>query len=110
MWTGLFGNATAEKVLLYLERYGEGYSMGIAKTFELPVSQIQRQLLRFEAAGILISQTLGRVRVFLWNPRCYFLRELKATLGRIHQFLPREVEMRFFLNRKRPRRTGKPLR
>jgi hypothetical protein len=109
MSTGLFGNPTAEKVLLYLERYGEGYALAIARTFRLPVSQIQRQLLRLEATGILVSQKKGRTRVFVWNPRCYFLKELQQTLARIHEFIPREEEQRYFLQRSRPRRTGKPL-
>ena len=109
MWTGIFGNPTAEKVLLYLERYGEGYALAIAKTFRLPVSQIQRQLLRLEASGVLVSQSKGRTRIFQWNPRCYFLNELKATLARILEFLPREEQQKYFLQRTRPRRTGKPL-
>ena len=37
MLEGILGNATAEKVLLYLEQYGEGYARAIAVTFdELP--------------------------------------------------------------------------
>jgi len=39
------GTATAEKVLLYLERYDEGYALGIARVFDdLPVSMVQRPL------------------------------------------------------------------
>ena len=108
MWTGIFGNSTAEKTLLYLECYEEGYSLAIAQTFGLPVSQIQRQILRFEAAGILVSQKKGRTRIFQWNPRCYFLKELRMTLARILEFLPREEQKKYFLQRTRPRRTGKP--
>jgi predicted ArsR family transcriptional regulator len=109
MWTGLFGNSTAEKVLLYLERYNEGYALAMAETFGLPVSQVQRQLLRLETTGILVSRTVGRTRIFLWNPRCYFLKELRTTLNRILEFLPRDVQQKYFLQRRRPRRTGKPL-
>ena len=34
MLEGVFGNATAEKVLLYLEQYEEGYARAIADTFD----------------------------------------------------------------------------
>ncbi len=109
MGTGIFGNGTAEKVLLYLQYYQEGYALGVAKTFDLPVSQVQRQLLRLESTGVLVSQLKGRTRVFLWNPRCYFLAELRSVLDRILEFLPREEQEKYFLKRTRPRRTGKPL-
>lgn len=101
MTTGLFGNPTAEKVLLYLERYEEGYALGVARTFGLPVSQIQRQLLRFETAGVVVSRKVGKTRMFSWNPRCFFLQELKATLARILEFLPREEQRKYFLLRTR---------
>jgi hypothetical protein len=109
MRTGIFGSATAEKVLLYLERYDEGYSLGIARTYRLPVSQVQRQLLRLEAAGVLVSMKKGQTRIFTWNPRCHFVRELRAMLARILEFLPKEEYGEFFMQRTRPRRTGKPL-
>ena len=52
MLEGVLGNATAEKVLLYLEQYDEGYALGIARAFDdLPVSMVQRRLERLEAAG-----------------------------------------------------------
>ena len=108
MRTGLFGSQTAEQVLVYLHRYGEGYALGIAKTFGIPVSQVQRQLLRLEGTGVLVSQKKGRTRIFLWNPRCYFLKELQAVLGRIVEFTPRSELEKYFMQRRRPRRTGKP--
>jgi DNA-binding transcriptional ArsR family regulator len=109
MRTGLFGNSTAEKTLLYLERYQEGYALEIARAFELPVSQVQRQLLRLEASGILVSQKKGKTRIFYWNPRCYFLTEIRSVLEKILEFLPRDEQAKYFLKRTRPRRTGKPL-
>lgn len=108
MNTGIFGNATAEKVLLYLQQFQEGYALEIAKVFDLPVSQVQRQLLRLENTGVLVSQLKGRTRIFLWNPRCYFLRELQSVLGRLLEFLPNKEREKYFSRRTRPRRTGKP--
>ena len=52
MLKGILGNASAEKVLLYIEQYGEGY----AKAFEgTTLHMVQRQLERFEGAGLLVS-------------------------------------------------------
>jgi hypothetical protein len=110
MLEGIFGNATAEKVLLYVQQYGEAYGKEIADTFEnVSVSMAQRQLERFERAGLLVSLLKGRTRVFTWNPRYPFLDEIKAVLFKALQYLPDDEKRRYFRKRRRPRRTGKPL-
>lgn len=109
MFTALFGNASAEKVLLYMANYQEGYANGIADTFAIPLNMVQRQLLKFEAEGILASQLKGRTRVFLWNPRYPFLKELKALLEKGLELMPEAGRKKYFMQRRRPRRTGKPL-
>ena len=110
MLQGLFGNATAEKVLLYIEQYGEGYAQAITKTFDdVTLSMVQRQLERFERAGLLVSVPKGRTRLFQWNPRYPFINEVRALLRKALQSLPEQDQRRFFRERRRPRRTGKPL-
>ncbi|HAR42563.1 MAG TPA: ArsR family transcriptional regulator [Bdellovibrionales bacterium] len=107
--SGLFGNDTAEKVLLYMESYGSGYPRGIANTFGLPVSQIQRQLERFEREGVLASRLIGKTREYQWNPRYLFRDELHALLQKALSHLPEEYQTKYFRARARPRRKGKPL-
>jgi hypothetical protein len=110
MLEGLFGNATAEKVLLYIEQFEEGYALGIAKDFGgLAVAPVQRQLERFEAAGLLVSQLKGRTRLYTWNPRYAFRDEVRALLRKALRALPEDERRRYFAKRRRPRRTGKPL-
>jgi hypothetical protein len=110
MLEGLFGNSTAEKVLLYLEEYGEGYALSIAKTFDdVTLSMVQRQLERFERAGLLVSVRKGRTRLFQWNPRFPFASEVRALLRKAIQSLPETEQKRYFRERRRPRRTGKPF-
>lgn len=106
---GVFGNASAEKVLLYIEQYGEGYATAIAKNFDgLSLHMAQRQLERFESAGALVSTLKGRTRLYTWNPRYPFLKELRALLARALDVLPVDERKRYFTARRRPRRTGKP--
>jgi hypothetical protein len=105
----IFGSATAEKVLLYLERYEEGYAQAIADTFDgVSVSMVQQQLARFERAGLLASVLKGRTRLFLWNPRYPFLAEVRALLAKALRALPDSERRRYFSQRRRPRRSGKP--
>ncbi len=110
MLEGVFGSASAEKVLLYLQQYGEGYATAIAKNFDgLSLSMAQAQLERFEAAGALVSRLEGRTRMYGWNPRYPFSRELRALLARALEVLPEDERRRYFRERRRPRRAGKPL-
>jgi hypothetical protein len=106
---GLTGNATASKVLLYLEAYEEGYPRGISETFQIAVSQVQRQLERFEREGILVSRLIGKTRVYGWNPRCFYLKELRGILAKSLERLPDKMKEIYFQKRTRPRRPGKPL-
>ncbi len=107
--SGLFGNETAEKVLLFMKNYGSGYPRGIAVSFEIPVSQVQRQLERFERDGVLVSKLIGKTRQYQWNPRYLFRTELDALLEKALTNLPVEYQIKYFRARTRPRRKGKPL-
>ena len=109
MLEGIFGNASAEKVLLYLEQYGEGYATAMARSFDgLTLNMAQRQLERFERAGALTSTLLGRTRLYTWNTRYPFRAELRALLAKALDVLPAAERKRYFSQRRRPRRTGKP--
>ncbi len=109
MLEGIFGNATAEKVLLFLEQYGEGYAREIERTFEdVTVSMALAQLKRFEAAGVLVSARRGRTLLFSWNPRYPLLPEVRALLRKSLDALPESEKRRYFRERRRPRRSGKP--
>lgn len=104
MLEAIFGNATAEKVLLYIESRGEGYAQAIADTFDdVTLRMAQLQLARFERGGVLLSQLEGRTRLFTWNPRYPFQRELRALLRKALESLPETDRKRFFLQRRRPR-------
>lgn len=109
MLESIFGNATVEKVLLYLQNYNEGYASEIASTFSISLSVVQKQLKRLEEGGVIVSQPKGRTRLFLWNPRYPFLKELQSLLERSFAFMPESDIKKYYRKRQRPRRTGKPL-
>jgi hypothetical protein len=109
MLEALFGNVIVEKVLFYLLAYGEGYALGMADNFGVPVNSVQLQLKRLENGGIVASRLLGRVRIYTFNPRYPFLEELKALLARSFAFVPEKEKVEYYMRRTRPRRAGKPL-
>lgn len=106
----LFGGKAAAKVLLFIENYGDGYASRIAKTFEMPLSEVQKQLRKFEQVGILVSRMVGTSRLYTWNPRDPALEGLKELLRQtLDDGIPEETLQKYFRQRQRPRRQGKAL-
>lgn len=108
MLEGLFGNSIVEKILFTLHVYGEGYGLGMAGSFNEPVNRFQQQLRRLENGGIIVSRLVGKTRLYSFNPRYPFLRELKALIGKAFEFVPEDEKDAFYRKRTRPRRSGKP--
>jgi predicted ArsR family transcriptional regulator len=109
MLEAIFGNSTAEKVLLYLLVHRQAYARELAQAFALPVSVVQKQLIRLERGNVLASRTMGRTRVFEINPSYAFANELRALLKRALDFVPARERAPYGPKRRRPRATAKPL-
>jgi len=105
----VFGNRSAAQALLFLEAYGSGHALRIADTYGVPVSSIQRQLMRLEASGVLVSRKIGAARVFEFNPRNPSVKNLRAFLSAELDALPEDETEAYYRQRQRPRRTGKQL-
>ena len=106
----LFGGKAAAKVLLFVENYGDGYASRIAKTFDMPLSEVQKQLRKFEEAGILVSRMVGNSRIYTWNPRDPALEGLRDLLRQtLEKGIPEKALQAYFRQRQRPRRKNKPL-
>jgi hypothetical protein len=58
---------------------------------------------------VLASRLKGRTRLYVFNPRYPFLKELKALLEKALQFMPKAEKEKYYMPRLRPRRSGKPL-
>jgi DNA-binding IclR family transcriptional regulator len=109
MLEALFASKAAERVLLFLENYSEGNATAIARTFDCPLSGVQKQLQKFEQADLLVSRLAGKTRLYTWNPRFALGKPLRALLAEALRLQPREETRKYFRQRRRPRRAGKPL-
>jgi biotin operon repressor len=105
----IVGSLTAEKVLLYLQNYEQAYGREIADTFGIAQSQVQKQLIKLEAGGVLVSRLIGRTRLYHWNPRNPLVPALRGLLGLALESLPTAEQQRYYRRRTRPRRSGKAL-
>lgn len=105
----LFESDKKEKILFFLYSHEQGYAREIARIFRFNLNTVQNQLLNLESHGVLYSQLKGKVRIFGFNPRYPFRKELEALLNKAMAFLPEDEVRKYYRPRLRPRRTGKPL-
>ncbi len=105
----ILGSKNAERVLMFILARDQGYTREIARFSGADPDSVQKQLVKLELGGLLVSKSEGRTRLYRFNPRYSFLKELKALLNKALSFYaPDEVE-RLTIVRHRPRRKGKPL-
>ncbi len=109
MIEAIFGNRTAERVLLYLSQNDQSYGKEIADRLGVSLNLVQRQLSRLEDAGVLAAQLRGRMRFFTLNPRYPFTPELRALLEKAIAFVPAREREKYAPRRNRPRAPGKAL-
>ncbi len=105
----IVGSSSSEKVLMFLLARDEGYAREIARFFATDLTPIQKHLAKLETGGVLVSRLVGRTRLFSFNPRYPMIDELRALLEKTLQFYPDDVREQLLMNRRRPRRRGKPL-
>jgi predicted transcriptional regulator len=105
----LLGSKNAERVLIFLFARDEGYAREIAQYYQTDLKPIQNQLEKFEVGGVLVSRQVGRTRPYMFNPRYYFLKELKSLLEKALEACPPEEQEKLQMNRRRPRARGKEL-
>jgi hypothetical protein len=105
----ILGSDNIERVLVFVFARNEGYATEIARFFETDLYGIQNQLDKLETGGVLVSHLAGRTRIYTFNPRYPFLKELKSLLEKALSFYPADECEMLLMNRRRPRRRGKPL-
>ncbi len=109
MLESLFGSIINEKILIFIFERESGYLTEIAKTLNIPPTSLVKPLENYEAGGILYSREVGKTRVYAFSPTYPFLNELKALLSKAFEYYPQNIKDILKLNRRRPRRKGKPL-
>lgn len=106
MLTPLLGSENSERVLIFILARESGYAREISHFFDTNLYAIQKQLDKLEVGGILVSKTVGRTRLFQFNPRYPFLEELKSLLTKALSFYPESVREQLLMNRRRPGAQG----
>lgn len=109
MLEGIFGNKTAEKILLHIFHYGESHASAIARDFNIALNPVIQQLNRFELSGVLVSKEVGRSRVYTFNPKSPLAKPVKDLIEMAYDSISLSEREKIFQIRRRPRRKGKPV-
>jgi DeoR/GlpR family transcriptional regulator of sugar metabolism len=96
---------------MYLSLHGKANATELRRSFNSSLDPIQKTLKKLEEGGLLVSFLEGKTRVFQWNPRYPFLKEIQALAEKAYEYLPSDIRKTYYqeTKRKRPRKTGKPL-
>ncbi len=95
--------------MLYLFHYQEAYARGAGRDLGIAVSAVQRQLDKFENAGLLVSRMVGNTRLYSFDPRHPATAKLKDLIRVFYEAMTTKERERLFPARRRPRRRGKPV-
>jgi predicted transcriptional regulator len=109
MLEAVLGSEGAERVLMFLAARNRGYAKEISDFWYMRVSTCQSQLSRMERDGLLISEKSGQTRVYSFNKRYAFSEDVQNLLLKALSFCPPDLREDLQHNRRRPRRSGKPL-
>ncbi len=104
----ILGSTNRELILEFLEARGEGYAREIARFLDTGLSPIQDHLEKLESGSVIVSKKIGRTVLYTFNPRYPLLKELKPLLNKTLSYYPEELRVGLLMNRRRPRRKGKP--
>lgn len=105
----ILGSEIAMKIMLHLAHYNEIYPSAVAKDYELTLSAVQKQFARFEEAGILVSKTVGKTRVYMFNKKSKAANKFYELIRVYYDGLSIKDKEMIFSKRRRPRRAGKPV-
>ena len=107
----LFSNKNVEKILMYIFLHGKANATELHRAFGSALDPIQKTLRKLEEGGLLVSFLEGKTRVFQWNTKYPFLKEVAALAEKAYSYLPEQMQKEQYqvMRRKRPRKTGKPL-
>jgi len=106
MLEALLESPLKEKTLLFLLANDGSYLSEIARNFDFNPNAVQYQLKKLERGGVLYSQLRGKVRLYGFDPRYPFRKELEALLRKTFAFLSQTDKNKYYL-RRRPRLSGK---
>jgi hypothetical protein len=108
MLEGLCGNQNIQKILLFLLVNGKCYGTQLHRLLKVPLTPIQKALLRLEKGGIVVSEYEGKTRLYQFNPAFPLLSELEPLLKKAYSLLPAHEKKRYYVTKEGQILNGDP--
>jgi hypothetical protein len=102
MLKALFGNHSVERILLFLFVNEKCYGTQIQSLLHVPLTPVQKALIRLEKEGVLSSYYEGNTRIYQFNPAFPLRFELELLLKKAYTLLPtQEKKLYCFIHKPR---------
>ncbi|NNM44282.1 MAG: winged helix-turn-helix transcriptional regulator [Chlamydiae bacterium] len=88
MLDGLFGSKNIQRILIFLFVNGKCYGSQLQKLLQTALTPIQKALSRLENAGIIISYSEGKTKLYQFNSGYPLIEELELLLKKAYTILP----------------------
>ena len=95
-----FGTETNKKILFFLLQNEKCYSAELVRIFSMHGSRARKALVKLEKEGILRSYREGRNHLYRFDPKCFFIKELKSLLKKLYKNLPQNEKEKYYENKK----------
>ncbi|HEY4830974.1 MAG TPA: DUF6314 family protein [Waddliaceae bacterium] len=97
MIEALCGNKNIQKALIFLFVNGKCYGMQLHRMLKIPLTPMQKALLRLEKGGIIMSYYEGKTRLYQFDPAFPLLPELEQLLKKAYTLLPSHEKKDYFV-------------
>ncbi|MDR1305774.1 MAG: winged helix-turn-helix domain-containing protein [Verrucomicrobiales bacterium] len=98
----IFNSELVATLMLSLYQRHEVYASGLAREHDLTLSAVQKQLTRFERAGLLTARAVGKTRVYTFNSQNPYVKPLTAMLKITGENMSPAARKKMFPHRQRP--------
>lgn len=88
MLKGLFGNNNVVRILLFLFVNEKCYGTQIQSALHVPLTPLQKALIRLENDGVIESHYEGKTRIYQFSPSYPLRAELEILLKKAYTLLP----------------------
>lgn len=88
MLTLLCCNRNVQHILFFLFVNGKCYGTQLHRLLKMPLTPLQKTLIRLEKNGVLMSYLEGKTRLYQFNPAFSLLPELEQLLKKAYTLLP----------------------
>lgn len=96
MFEVVFGNKSVAKILIFLFVNGKCYGAQLQRIFSLPLTPLQKVLIRLEKGRLITSHYEGKTRIYCFNQAFALMPELLDLLKKAYTLLPPDEKKLFY--------------